>query len=361
MAEHPISRERREQLLETAADWVVRLQEGELPPETIDSWQRWLDTSADHRRAFEDVQALWGKIGALSYLPEAPTASELRADRYTGAQRVRQWRRQTSAKPAWPRWGLAAAASVLVTIGLAAAVWQLLGTVADPEHRYRTVTGQHQQVVLPDGSSIELGAATSVTVSYSDDERGIELLDGVAFFDVVKDPHRPFVVHAGGGSVTAVGTAFSVQRRNAEVTVVVSDGLVEVAKPLPAGVPPTADAARQPELVQLPAGQRVAFSSGKGLELPVVADVAAAIAWREGRLVFHDETLGKAVDDVNRYSRIPIELQGEAIAELRLTGYVVTSQIDGWLSGLESVLPVRVTRYDDRIVLSSRMVSPTQE
>lgn len=354
MAEHPISRDRREQLLETAADWLVRLQEGELSSEALESWQHWLEVSADHRRAFDDVQALWGKLGALPHLPKAPGSAEIQQDRYAGDVRVRQWRARRTARPTARRWVWVSAASILVAIGGGMGAWQYWQNGPPLPRTYQTVTGQHQTVRLPDGSVMELGAASAAQVHYSDDERGIELLDGVVYFDVVRNSRRRFVVRAGGGSVTALGTAFTVQRRGTDVTVVVSEGLVEVAKPVPAARAPVVDVNRQPSVVQLPAGQQVAFSSREGLALPEATDVAAATAWREGRLVFQDESLGAAIADVNRYSRVRIELADAQLAELRLTGTVVTSHVDGWLSGLESVLPVTVAKYPDRIVLSQR-------
>jgi transmembrane sensor len=316
--------------------------------------------SADHQRAFDDVQALWGKLGELPYLPKAPDKTALRADRYTGDVRIRQWRARPAMRPAARRWAWAAAASVLVAIGGGIGAWQYWQYGLPMPTTYQTVTGQHQTVRLPDGSEMELGAASAAEVHYADNERGIELVSGVAYFDVVRNPQQPFVVRAGGGSVTAIGTAFTVQRRGTDVTVIVSDGLVEVAKPVPAARAPVVDVNRQPAVVQLPAGQQVAFSSDEGLALPEATDVAAATAWRDGRLVFQDESLAAAIADVNRYSRIRIELANAQLAELRLTGTVVTSQVDGWLKGLESVLPVTVTQYPDRIVLSQRGVAPPE-
>lgn len=362
MNRQPISQSRRDQLLETAADWVVRIQDGELSTQTLDAWQQWLAASPDHRQAFDDVQGLWGRIGELPHLPAAPGRDAVRQDRYQGDQRVRTWLAKARRVESVRSKGLAVAASVLLAVGVGLGGWVWFGSgVETVESTYRTVTGQHQTVAFPDGSSMELGAASEVSVQYSSGERAIELLQGIAFFDVEKNPHRPFVVRAGGGSVTAVGTAFSVQRRAAEVLVVVSDGLVEVAKPNPDATEGVPDPQRQPELVQLPAGQRVAYSSGAGLELPTATDVAAATAWRDGQLVFQDETLLKAIDDVNRYSRIPIRLGDESLNDLRLTGYVVTSQVDGWLSGLEAVLPVVVSRYPNEIVLSHRRDTSSNE
>ncbi len=354
-----ISQGRRDRLLETAADWVARIQDGELPAETIDAWREWLDASPDHRRAFEDVQALWQKMGDVPTLPVPPERDALRLDRYAGDERVRTWlsnmpRRRDVKHNAW-----AVAASVMLVVGVSLGGWLWSEThPAAQEVNYRTVTGQHLVVRLPDDSSLELGAASEVRVMYSKSERSIELLHGIAFFDVKENPERPFVVRAGGGSVTAVGTAFSVQRRADEVMVVVSDGLVEVERPSVAARGTVSDPQRQPDRVQLPAGQRVAYSAGRGLNLPTVTDVVAETAWRDGQLVFKDEALAKVIDDVNRYSRIPIRLGDDKVGDLRLTGYIVTSQVDGWLRGLESVLPVAVERQAGEIVLLHRDESP---
>ena len=350
MSEAPISRSRRDQLLETAAEWVVRLQDGELSAETLDHWQRWLEASAEHQQAFDDVQRLWGRLGDIPHVPDLPSGRVLARDRYRGRERVRRWRDQLTAPPWWQHWRLAATA--LILFGGAVALWQAPWPEHDADYQYQTVTAQHQTVTLPDGSTLELGASSAVDVHYSDMERRVELLDGIAFFEVTKDVNRPFMVHAGGGVVTAIGTAFSVQRRDNDITVIVSEGLVEVTKPVTSAKP--VDDYRQPSVVQLPAGQRVAFSTGEGLELPQPTDVAAATAWRGGRLVFQDETLGVAIADVNRYSRVPIVIDDPALNELRLTGYVVTDQLEGWLDGLETVLPVIVTQHADRVVLSAR-------
>jgi transmembrane sensor len=54
------------------------------------------------------------------------------------------------------------------------------------------------------------------------------LKQGEAFFEVAKDPNRPFVVSAGSKRVVAVGTKFSVRRDADSVGVVVTEGKVRV-------------------------------------------------------------------------------------------------------------------------------------
>ena len=315
--------------------------------------------SPDHQRAFDDVQELWGKLGELPFLPDAPEPEALSVDQYRGEERVRVWRQTRTTDRGTRRWPFALAAGILLMVSVGFGTWINQQAEPTPAINYQTVISQHQTITLPDGSVMELGAASRAEVRFDAKFRGIELLNGIAYFDVVHNAQRPFVVRAAGGTVTAIGTAFTVQQRDNEVTVVVSDGLVEVEKSRPAPTVASKDASRNPASLQLPAGQQVVFSSGQGLDLPQTVNVAAATAWREGRLVFQDESLVHAVADINRYSHIPIEISDSDLASLRLTGTVVTTQIEGWLDGLESVLPITVTRHPDRIALSARPAAHT--
>src|SRR3546814_8581176 len=65
-------------------------------------------------------------------------------------------------------------------------------------------------VALEDGSRVTLDTDTILHIAYSPTERGLKLERGRARFDVSYDASRPFVVFAGGGSITAHGTVFDV-------------------------------------------------------------------------------------------------------------------------------------------------------
>src|SRR6202034_3567232 len=98
-----------------------------------------------------------------------------------------------------------------------------------PERYYVTVPGVRQEFALPDGSRITLGGDTKLVVRFAANVRTIKLDHGEAFFRVQHDPQRPFVVHAAGGTTTAVGTAFEVRQYANRVQVWVREGAVEVA------------------------------------------------------------------------------------------------------------------------------------
>src|SRR5690606_27434179 len=72
--------------------------------------------------------------------------------------------------------------------------------------------------VLPDGSKVILNSNSSVTYSdgFTEDKRELKL-QGEAFFQVAKDPFRPFQVRLGDGVATALGTSFNVTYNSLEL------------------------------------------------------------------------------------------------------------------------------------------------
>ncbi len=101
--------------------------------------------------------------------------------------------------------------------------------------------GDQRTIRLDDGSIIHLNSQSRVHVRYSSGERLIELEQGQALFDVVRDATRPFRVRAGSADILAVGTQFDVYRRSGgDLTVTVVEGKVAVTdrgmkQPQPAG------------------------------------------------------------------------------------------------------------------------------
>ena len=76
----------------------------------------------------------------------------------------------------------------------------------------RTGVGERSQVVLADGSQVQLNSNSALDVKFDDQQRVIELLKGEMWVEVAKDAQRPFVVRTDQGTATALGTRFLVQR-----------------------------------------------------------------------------------------------------------------------------------------------------
>lgn len=93
-------------------------------------------------------------------------------------------------------------------------------------------TDKPQKIQLADGSTVMLGAKS--TLKYRDDydkdsTRNVYLL-GEGFFDVVKNPFKPFIVHSNEVFVKVLGTSFRVAapEHGTNVVVAVKTGKVSV-------------------------------------------------------------------------------------------------------------------------------------
>ncbi len=120
------------------------------------------------------------------------------------------------------RWGagspLPRAASLLSVIGFA--VWTRADrgvTLCNGDGEQRS---RHADRWLGGAAQLQ----SRLRVSFSEQIRTVELIDGQALFEVAKNPARPFVVVSGKTSVRAVGTQFDVYRKSAGTVVTVLEG-----------------------------------------------------------------------------------------------------------------------------------------
>ena len=162
------------------------------------------------------------------------------------------------------------------------------GDLADA---YSTGIGEQRTIALPDGSTVELNARSSLRVHLTDRQRDVALLEGQALFRVAKDAQRPFVVRAGDAQVRAVGTEFDVYRKESETVVTVVEGRVETYD----------DSGHGGEgAIVLSAGERLTVVPHT-VTKPTRADPAVATAWLQKRLIFEEtpsERSGRGIQSV---------------------------------------------------------------
>src|SRR5258708_31845445 len=104
---------------------------------------------------------------------------------------------------------------------------------------YITEIGAREMVPLADGSKVELNTDTRIRTVVTKERRTVWLDRGEAYFEVVPDTSRPFVVLAGSRRITVVGTKFAVRRDGDEVQVKVPEAIVHV-EALDGPAPPAA-------------------------------------------------------------------------------------------------------------------------
>lgn len=120
---------------------------------------------------------------------------------------------------------------------LAVTIWILLPKKSNSSPEKTKIltadNGSRTRTILPDGSTVWVNAGSHISFSPDFKGRTRELtLDGEAYFDVVKNPDRPFIVHVSGFDIKVLGTAFNVKSYASDKTVETTllRGLVQVTK-----------------------------------------------------------------------------------------------------------------------------------
>ncbi len=282
-------------LTREAARWFARMR-GPDAEAMRPALEAWLAQSRAHRSAYNRA----GEIFAMGkwLAPDAP--SEIRRPH---------------------RFALAALAAALVATATAGAWWasrpvnteaaSAIAMTAREARDFATVAGETRTVRLADGSRIDLAGDTVLHVRFGAARRMLSLDRGSARFEVAHAA-RPFIVLAGGGSVTARGTIFVVAVTPQQtIDVHLVQGVIDVK--LPAATPTHA-----PPVRRLLAGDSLTFvqpSAGSALSVPTL-DQPARTRAHDYRGVPLDDLIAEA----NAGARRPIRLADPSLGAQRVSG-----------------------------------------
>ncbi len=208
-----------------------------------------------------------------------------------------------------------------------------------------TRPGEQRTMHLADGSMIELNTNTRMSYRITADERRVTLDQGEAFFDVARDPRRPFIVKVDRSEVRVVGTKFTVRRNDGRLDVVVMEGKVEVVPEAPL----VADAQR----VQLTPGNRFELELANHTIQIASVDVNRAMAWRTGEIEFRGETLETVIAELNRYTEKPMRIEDDALRQVRVSGLFRVADTQSVHFLLQESLGVELHERDREIGLTA--------
>ena len=198
-------------------------------------------------------------------------------------------------------------------------------------------------------------AGAQVTLQFEASRRSIQLVSGEAYFSVAKDPERPFVVRAGGGEVTAIGTEFNVSLAGDHMEVFVTEGRIRFEplkreRLLPGAV--------DPDSVQLlEAGQGVLVpvngSDGPLVIAPYPAQVVAQkLSWKDELVEFTDTPLSEVILEFNRRNHTQLVIGDHELAGRPISGTLRPNNLEGFVELLEVTQEIHAERHGaSKIVL----------
>lgn len=194
---------------------------------------------------------------------------------------------------------------------------------------------------LPDGSKVLLNEESELSFlsTFGDSIREVHL-KGEAFFDIVSDPQRPFVVRTGTISTNVLGTAFNVNARDHNIVVTVERGLVQVN-----------DEIQTLSLVR-PHERLVVDTESKSFEKSDII-IAEEIKWKSNNLIFDDIPLLQTAELLQDHFGVEIKIENPAIEECRISAWFLENESLEEI--LEMVCGIRQAQYvksNDRIIIS---------
>ncbi|UTW44128.1 FecR domain-containing protein [bacterium SCSIO 12696] len=310
----------RERVQEQAAQWLAAMDRG-LSAQEKHELRDWLSASSLHAETLVHYASAWDLMDILAPIAELLPLSVPP--------------KPSKRRNLFPALTTAIAAS-LVTAALV--LFEPWSSTSTPELRFSaahtTQVGEQSEVVLPDQSRLKLNTDTRLKVTYTASARSVELLSGEAYFDVAKDPQRPFVVVAGGRSVTAVGTAFNVELRDqSAVEVLVTEGKVAISDSVEAEAAvhnAITGPAEKKESIYLTVGQKVQLDvAGRGPVTTIEeSDVETSLAWQQGMVVFQGESLEQVLAEISRYTSADFEIVDNTIKNIEVGGFFKAGDTD---------------------------------
>lgn len=181
------------------------------------------------------------------------------------------------------------------------------------QHPARMLTvltnAETQRIELPDGSEVTLNRHSQLSYPETFGKERIVNLNGEAYFEVSKNPEKPFRVKTNGVTVSVLGTHFNV---NAYAT----DSLIETT--LLEGSVAVSDNKNGNQVILKPNETAVYRKVTGMLTMHSDSDADNEISWRDGILSFDNATMGEIARQLSHHFNVTIQIEGERLRNYKL-------------------------------------------
>lgn len=333
-------------------DLIVKYLSGEITPGEIQVLTGWVESHPDHAHEFTRVTKLWHKV--QDTIPDPVTdldqewhriATKIDPARVheTNREVVHLKQHEQVKRPAWIALSLGIAAGLLI---LALPAFLFFRNGSPDSRTVVAVAEKMTELTLSDGTRVTLNAGSSL--SYPAEFRGYlrdVTLKGEAWFEVARDPSKPFTIAAENVRIRAVGTSFFVNTRTSDdcKEIILEKGCVKVFyQPRPERM-----------TVLLP-GERAEAATEDYVILKSENQNINYLAWKTRHIVFNNTPLKEVVQLLISVYRCDIVIAGGIPDDCRISATFDKQSLTSVLKVLSATLDIRITPSGNGYVISGK-------
>ncbi len=202
------------------------------------------------------------------------------------------------------------AAVILLVICTGIGVYQYAGKQKQlPDMTVFAERGQKAKLALPDGSVVWLNSDSEIRYGSRFDKRErVVSITGEAYFEIAKDPKRPFIVQTPGLKVKVHGTTFNINTYNTtETKVALLEGSVEILT-------------GSNSSTMLKPNEMAVYNTTSNRISIEKNNVMYAFDWKNNRIRFKDESLESITTQLARSFNMEVNIKSEELKKRRFTG-----------------------------------------
>jgi transmembrane sensor len=280
---------------------------GEISPADELIFQEWLASSGENKAHFAEMQKIWDTgFEDEQFEPNVEMAwnnvsKELGLEEKKRVGKIVQMPSRTN------QLLYRIAATVVILLGV---TWIYTSKFSEPEMiKFSSLANEQKEIVLPDESVVYLNANSTIEYpeKFKGDTREITL-EGEAFFEIKKNPAKPFIIHTATAYTKVLGTSFNIRARKntEEIVVSVKTGKVEVGL----------DTEHK---VQLEPGYSAKVNLTKKDVEKVVTPSENYLSWKTREIIFSDVTIAEVIDFMESFYDVKVKANDE-ILDCHFTG-----------------------------------------
>ncbi|QDH79415.1 DUF4974 domain-containing protein [Echinicola soli] len=207
--------------------------------------------------------------------------------------------------------------------------------------------GQKTAFFLPDKSRVILNAGSKISFPETFDGTKREVfLEGEAYFDVIHDESKSFLVHSGDVVTQVHGTAFSVQAFSGEqIDISLERGLVSVY-PLEQEKPVIP--------LYLKPGEMLTVHQDFGQSVKSTFDYDQQFGWKDGKLVFKGANISTVVKVLERWYGVSITVVDNPPSQWKVSGVFQQESLENVLEGIKYARNITYEIHESHVTIKTK-------